>query len=123
MPPEQHELMEKARALGKAIASSHVMREVRQAEQMVRQDVEARKLSEEQGELMERLATMEAENRPIGAEDRRKMAELYEKISSNPLHQRLLRAQVEYRNLLNRVSDAIASELGESLEQDEDLET
>lgn len=99
------------------------MREVRQAEHMVQQNTAARELSLEEGELMERLASMEGENRPIGAEDRRKMAELYERISSNPLHQRLLRAQVEYRNLLNRVSDGIATELGESLENDEELET
>jgi len=115
--PDYDDLLAKARALGEAIASSKALQEVRAAEQRIRLNEASNRLRDEHRDLALKIARLEAENKPIEPEDKRKMSELHERLRTDLLFQQLLRAQVEYEDLMNRVNEAVTRELGERLGQ------
>ena len=104
-------LLQAARALGEAIASSKVLQNLQAVEKRIDADEAARKLRDAHREMAVKVARLEAEGKPVEPEQKRALAALIDQLRSNPLFQELLRCQVEYETLMRQVNEAIAGAL------------
>ena len=59
----------------------------------------------------ERMAELEKSNKPIEVEEKRKLAELEEKIGTHPTLAELTRRQVDFVEMMRKVKQAIDQEL------------
>jgi len=106
------EVLEQARRLGEVLGRHERFRRLRQAEEAVRQDAEARQLSQELNEQMEKIADLEARMAPIEPEDKRRLQELRDKARLHPVLQELAHAQADYLEMMARVNETIQEQLG-----------
>ena len=105
-------ILEEARRLGQALVQHERFQRLRQAEQAVRNDPEARQLSHDLNAQMQKVSDLEARMAPIEPEDKRRLQELREKVHGNGALQELARAQADYLELMARVNEVIQKELG-----------
>jgi len=108
---EYDDLMEKARALGKAIADTRAVRELHAVQTKIENDDELRKLRDDHREIAIKLAKLEMENQPIEPEDKRKLSELQSRMRTDLVFQEQLRLEVEHNDLMRRVNQEISSQL------------
>ncbi|MBN1461097.1 MAG: YlbF family regulator [Armatimonadetes bacterium] len=108
---DYEEVLERARALGRAINGSKVVQDLRAIEEKIEQNEAARTLHNQHRELALKMARLEAENKPIEPEDKRRLAELVGRLRSDPLFQQLLRVRVEHEDLMRRVNEQISEQL------------
>ncbi|MFQ5806850.1 MAG: YlbF family regulator [Phycisphaerae bacterium] len=108
------ELLDRARALGEAIANHPRVRAFMAARAKAEQDSEAQQLLKAYEEQAQHVRRLEAEQKPIEVADKRKLAECEQKMASNEALKELMRTQVDYVTLMNRVNQAMEAPLAGS---------
>lgn len=107
------ELIDKARALGEALARNPRVREHAAAQKAVRASVESQRLLREYQQHVEHVHELEAAQRPIEVADKRKLADFEQKMAGDEALKRLMRAQADYVELMNQVNQAMDAPLAE----------
>ena len=98
--------------LGKAIRDTERFSRLRQAEEALEADEEARKALSEAEALQRQIAEREAEGKPVEPEEKHRLADLQSAVHASQTLQGLARAQADYMELMNEVNGAIRNELG-----------
>ena len=105
------ELVNQARALGEAIARHPDVQAYAAARKKVNSDADAQQLLKSYSEQAGRIRTLEAQQKPIEPEDKRKLIEYEQKMASNEALKELMRRQVDYVTLMNQINQAMESPL------------
>ena len=71
---------------------------------------EARQMLDDYENQQQKLGELQAANKPIEPADKRRLADLHQKVISNPLLKDLLKAQADYLELMTLVSARIEQE-------------
>lgn len=107
------EITELAEKLGKAIAASPQATKLRQAHAELDAQPELRKMLDEYSQQARKLGEMEAQNKPIEVEDKHKLQDLHDKLVASEVFKKFTAAQVEYVDIMRRVSDTLRGQLAE----------
>jgi cell fate (sporulation/competence/biofilm development) regulator YlbF (YheA/YmcA/DUF963 family) len=105
------ELLERARALGKAIASHPRVQVFMAAREKVEKDAACQEVLKAYSEQAKRVRELEAQQKPIEVTDKRKLAECEQKMASNDALKELMRAQADYIELMNQVNRSMEEPL------------
>jgi len=101
-----------AEKLGKAIADSPAAANLQQARDAVAAEDGTGELIEQFQKQSMKMAQLEHENKPIEVEDKKALQEIHGKLVSSPAFKKLTAAQVEFADLMRKVSQTIQSQLG-----------
>ena len=104
-------IVELAERLGKAIADSPQAKAYRDARAGLNQQPAVLKLLQEFQAQSEKVARLEEENRPIEVGDKHKLQSLHEQLIGNDVFKKYTMAQMEYVDLLRKVSQAMDAQL------------
>lgn len=107
-------LVEQARKLGSVIAEHPRVRAFLAAQKGVHDDREAMRLLNDYQSTSDRVQMLEAEGKPIEAEDKRKLAECERGMASVPALKSLMRAQADYIEMMNAINDAMSEGIARS---------
>ena len=105
------DILKQARALGEAIAAHPNVQAYLAARTKVESDAQAQQLLKSYTEQATRVRTLEAQQKPIEPEDKRKLAEYEQGMASNDALKDLMRRQVDYVTLMNQVNQAMETPL------------
>ena len=104
-------ITELATRLGKAIAESPQALALRAAREEMKKDAAATQLLKDYRQQADRVATAEAENKPVEVNDKHKLREIQQKLAASDAFKKLTAAQVEYIDLMRKVNAALEQEL------------
>ena len=107
MPDEIDDLIKHARELGKKIAAHPRTREFLAAARAVAEDKEAQNHLKSYQDAITRIRTLEAQGKPVEPDDKRKAADAERQVAGNEKLKSMMKTQVEYLELMNRVNSAI----------------
>lgn len=96
-----------ARQLGKRIADHPRAGVFRQAQQCIVADPDAKGLLEQYDAQTRRMVELEERHQPIEVADKHKLMDIQQRMSGNSALAQLMRAQADYVELMQAVSDAI----------------
>jgi len=102
-----------AERLGKAISASPQAAALRQAQAALRADEAASKLLADYQAHREKVAALEAEQKPVEVEDKHRTEDLHRKLIGTETFKTFTAAQVEYVDVMRRVNDAIRAQMGD----------
>jgi cell fate (sporulation/competence/biofilm development) regulator YlbF (YheA/YmcA/DUF963 family) len=105
------ELLKKATALGEEISRHPRVTALAAARKAVLNDREAQRLLSEHEKLVERVTQLRQQQKPIEADDKRKLAEVEAAMAAAPVFKELLRTQTDYLDLMNQVQRALETPL------------
>ena len=108
------ELLDRARALGEAIANHPHVQAFAAAREKVEKDAEAQQVLKAYEEQAQHIRQLETARRPIEVADKRKLAECERKMASNDALKELMRRQADYVALMNQVNRAMEAPLAAS---------
>ncbi len=108
---DSQELIERARALGEAIANHPNVRAFVNARAEVEKNTDAQELLKAYGEHAQHIRKLEAEQKPIEVADKHKLAEYEQQMASNEALKKMMAAQVDYVALMNQVNQAMEAPL------------
>ena len=111
------DILDVAGKLGEAIAQSPQFKRLRDAEEKVRQNADARKHSEDFNAIAVKLARLEQERKPIEPEDKREFQRLQEAVRDDEVLQEHLAAQADYVDVMRQVNETIQKAVGFGPEQ------
>jgi len=109
--------LELAEKLGKAIASDGRYTAMRKAEEAVANDAETQDLLNEYEAQEMKIARLEAEFKPIEADDKQKLAVIRDRAAANELLKALLSSKMEYAVLMQQVTQAIERQLRPAVQE------
>ena len=115
---ELREVLDKARALGEALAAHPRMRDYTAARQAVAGDTNAQDLLKSYSEQAEHIRRLEATQQPVEVADKQKIAEIEKGMAANEALKRLMRSQADYIELMNRVNEAMEAPLAPTQQAD-----
>jgi cell fate (sporulation/competence/biofilm development) regulator YlbF (YheA/YmcA/DUF963 family) len=101
------DLVQKARALGTALAAHPVVRAHYEAQRAVRTDAGAQQLLREYQAHIDRLHQLEAGQMPIEVADKQKLKTFEQQMAAQDSLKRLMRTQTDYVALMNRINSEI----------------
>ena len=101
------EILELARRLGKLIAAHPRGSAFRQSQETLAKDEEAQKLLIGYNEQIQRIQALEAQQKPVEPEDKRKLADAQQNMATNACVSDYAKAQADYVEIMQRVSAAI----------------
>lgn len=107
-------ITELAERLGKAIAASDEARLLGEARKAMDADADLTKTLDEYKEHSEKMAKLEAENKPVEVDDKHKLRDLHEKLVASETFKKFTAAQVEYVDMMRKVNDALQAQLAET---------
>lgn len=107
-------IIDLAERLGRAIADSSQASGLREARKAVVEESELSQLLKDYQAQSEKVATLEAENKAVEVDDKHKLRDLHEKLVASETFKKLSAAQVEYVDLMRRVSEAMQNHLAET---------
>ncbi len=105
------EILEIASKLGAAIVNHDRYKMFKEAEEQLKEDDEARIISEELETQSRKIYALEKDLKPVEVEDKKKLQQLKEKVASNQSIQNFLKAQTDYVELMTKVNKRIGAEL------------
>jgi cell fate (sporulation/competence/biofilm development) regulator YlbF (YheA/YmcA/DUF963 family) len=108
---EIQELLDRARALGEAIANHPHVQAFTAAREEVEKDAEAQQVLKAYEEQARHIRRLEAKRKPIEVADKRKLAECEQRMASNDALKKLMRRQADYVALMNQVNRAMETPL------------
>ncbi len=114
--PEIQDLLDKARALGTALAAHPIVRQYHAAQRTMRADDEALELFQAYQRQAERIRQLEAENLNVGDSERAKLQTLQSRFAGNTSLKDLLKSQTEYVHLMSQVNQAMEAPLNALLQ-------
>lgn len=104
---DQNEILNAAQKLGNMIGTHPAVSQYRELTRQLDLDVGARNLLGQFEQLMEALAMKEASMQPIEVHEKQQAQQLQQSIQLNPLLQKLMKAQMEYMDLMKAVQEKI----------------
>lgn len=104
-------IIELAERLGKAIAESPQAARLRKARSGMDAEQGTAKLMEDFQVQSDKMAHLEAENKPVEVEDKHKLQDLHQKLVASQAFKALAAAQVEYVDLMRKVHEALGRQL------------
>ena len=107
-------ILELAKRLGKAIADSQAVDDLRAARKAIQEEEGTPDLLKQFQEQSMKVARLEAENKPIEVDDKHKLQELNEKLVASVAFKKLTAAQVEYTDLMRQVNEAVHGQMEDS---------
>ncbi len=107
-------ITELAERLGKAIAQSRQASDLQAARDAMAKEPETEKLLNEFHEHSEKLAALEARNKPVEVDDKHKLQEMHGKLIASETFKKFTAAQVEYIDLMRKVNQAIQRQIAEA---------
>ena len=105
------EILEIASKLGAAIANHNRYKMFKEAEGQLKEDDEARGISEELEKQSRKIHELEKDLKPVEVEDKNRLQQLKEKVASNQSIQKFLKAQADYIELMTKANKRIDAEL------------
>jgi cell fate (sporulation/competence/biofilm development) regulator YlbF (YheA/YmcA/DUF963 family) len=105
------DVLELARRLGQEIRRSERYRLLRQAEEKVLTDLQARDIQDSLEKQLRKIRDCEAQMKPVEVADKRELSRLQQAARTHPNLQELLKVQADYFEMMNKVNDAILQEL------------
>ncbi|KPJ56113.1 MAG: hypothetical protein AMS16_02965 [Planctomycetes bacterium DG_58] len=106
-----------AEKLGQEIRRHERYRLLREAEDKVLADPEAKQIQDDLEKQLQRIRKLEQEMKPIEVADKRELSRLQELAARNPGLKDLLRAQADYFEMMNKVNNTILMALAPSDEE------
>ena len=100
-----------ATKLGSAIAADERCNALKQAAGAFKADADAQKLEQEYTAAANELRLKEHQGEPIEPEDKRREADLRTQMATNETIREFVRAQADFRQLMQAVNSAIEKEL------------
>ena len=107
-------IIELAARLGKAIADSPAATDLQATRKAIEEHPEVSRLYREFHDQSLKVAKLESEEKPVEVADKHKLLELREKLIASDEFKKYTAAQVEYADLMRRVSEAMQSKLEEA---------
>ena len=104
------DILELAEKLGKRIAEDTRAKRMADARAAFEKSTEARQILDDYESHQQKLGELQMANRPIEPADKRRLADLHQKVISDPVLKDLLRAQADYLELMTLVSSRIEQE-------------
>lgn len=105
------QIIELAERLGKAISGSPQAGKLREAREALNGEDGTPQLLDDFRAQQERMAKLEAENKPIEVEDKHKLQSLHEKLIASAAFKNMAAAQMEYVDLMRKVNEALSRQL------------
>jgi cell fate (sporulation/competence/biofilm development) regulator YlbF (YheA/YmcA/DUF963 family) len=103
------DILELARKLGSAIAQSPQATALADARKRLDERPEVKKLMEDLRRQSQKVAELERQNKPVEVEDKHKESDLRDKLLADDCFKKYTAAQVEYVDLMRKVSSAMTS--------------
>ncbi len=100
-------IIEQAKKLGELIAEDSRAQNMRAAQQALASSQEDRMLLDSYQTQQQRILELEQQGKPVEPEDKRKLADLHDKVIANRVIKDLIKAQTEYIDLMTRVTREI----------------
>ena len=108
------EITQLAEKLGKAIAGSPQAKKLRDAREQLRQEEGLSETLDEYREQSDKIAKLEAENKPVEVEDKHKLRDLHEKLAGSEAFKKYTAAQMDYVDLMRKVNQSLQQHLSET---------
>ncbi|MHC4295332.1 MAG: YlbF family regulator [Planctomycetota bacterium] len=105
-------IIELARRLGKAIADSPQGQTLTEARKAIDDEKNLQELLKDFQNQSQKIAHLEAEQKPVDVEDKHKLQELHDKLMGSEEFKKYTAAQVEYVDLMRKVNEALQEQLG-----------
>ena len=112
---DEHEIMSAAERLGQLVAQHQAVEKYKQAQRSVAEDADASRLMSEFGRQIEALARQEQGGMRVTDAQRQQLESLQTQIASHIKVKALNMAEVDFTDLLRRVSQTWQRPLGEAL--------
>jgi len=113
MPADMPQILDAAEKLGQLVASHPVIDRLKQAQKALGEDADATRLLNDFNRQLMNLARQEESGMPVTDAQRRTLEGLQGQLAANLKVKALNLAQVEYVDLMRKVSDTIRSKVGE----------
>lgn len=110
-------IIDMAQKLGKAIQESSQAATLRDARNELNKHQDVLDALQQYQDQFEKINKLEEEQKPIEVFDKRRLEDLHKQLVSNEIFKKFNAAQVEYVDLMQKVSSAMRKQLGET-EQD-----
>ncbi|MHC4717150.1 MAG: YlbF family regulator [Planctomycetota bacterium] len=107
------EILQLAEQLGKAIASSPQVVRLREARKALAAEAGTTKLLADYQQHADKIAGLEAEQKAVEPEDKRKLQELHDTLVASDAFKKYTASQVEYVDLMRTINDTIRKSLGD----------
>ncbi len=104
-------IIDLATQLGRAIAESPQAVKLREAKEELNRHADLTATLKDYAAQAERIAKLEAENKPLEVEDKHRLDELEGKLLSNDVFKRYTAAQVDYVDLMRHVNAELRKQL------------
>ncbi len=121
------QILKKADELGQMLLNNERYQMLRKAREAVRSNEQARQALENYQQQVDKVQQLASQQQPIEAEDKQKLAELEQQVSSHEEIRELVRTQADFSEMLNRVNRQIfgplAADEGQDIGQDEEEES
>lgn len=101
------EITELAEKLGQAIKENDRFKKVKELEENLKNDDDAKKLIEEHEAKARAIQKKESELVPVDVEEKKELMAMEEKIRANETLMNLMKAQADYAELINKVNENI----------------
>ena len=108
MDSQIQEITQKAAELGKLMADCPASKAYLKARRELQSDEQARKLTEDYQQQIQKVGELEQSGKPVEPEDKRKLADLQQQVASNPTLKAWMKAQVDFSELMHRVNEGIS---------------
>lgn len=105
--PDAKELIQKAEALGAALAGHPAVRAYAEAQAGVKTDQSAQQLLRDYHTQLEKIRVLESEQKPIEVADKHRLRELEQQMAGHEALKKLMRSQADYISLMSQVNRAI----------------
>lgn len=111
------DIIQLAEQLGKAISESPEATALLAVRKEISAQPEMAQLMQDYQGQMERIASLERDNKPIEVDDKHKLRDLHDKLVAAPLFKKLTEQQMEYVDLMRKVNDSLRAHLAETERQ------
>lgn len=101
------EILELAQKLGATLKNDSRFQALREAENKIEGDADARKLLDDFEAQTQKIMELERAMKPVEVGDKRHLREIHEKVAAHPLIKELVKARMEYADLMSRINRAI----------------
>ena len=108
------DVMKLAEELGKAINDSPQAVALRKIRDELSKQPEITKLLKDYRGQSDKIARLEAEQKPVEIEDKHRLQELHGKLVATDMFKKYTAAQVEYVDVMRRVNDSLRKQLADT---------
>ena len=105
------DLLEQAKKLGQMIADDQRTKSLKDMQDNLDKDEDAKQLLQDYQQQMEKITELEQTGKPIEVEDKHKLRDIEEKMAVNETIKQITIKQVEFVNMMNKVKAEIDSQI------------